>query len=89
MAPGSNSVTIAVRGGKGTGTAIIPVAAVPSRRLPLQRWLAVLLGALGLFLVAGIVTIVGAAVREGTLPPGETPGPRASGSHEPRWREPH
>jgi hypothetical protein len=76
MAPGSNSVTVTVKGGKGIGTAIVPVAAVPSRRLPLQPWLAILLGALGLFLVAGIVTIVGAAVREGTLPPGEMPGPR-------------
>jgi hypothetical protein len=76
MAPGSNSVTVAVRGAKGTGTAIVPVAAVPSRRLPLQRSLAIVLGGLGLFLFAGIVTIVGAAVREGVLAPGETPSRR-------------
>ena len=37
MAPGSNSVTISVKGAKGTGTTIVPVAAVPNRRLPLQR----------------------------------------------------
>jgi hypothetical protein len=76
MAPGSNSVTVAVRGAKGTGSAIVPVAAVPSRRLPLDRWLGVILGALGLFLFAGIVTIAGAAVREGVLPPGESPSRR-------------
>ena len=76
MSPGSNSVTVAVRGAKGTGTAVVPVAAVASRRLPLQRPLGILLGALGLFLFAGIVTIVGAAVREGVLPPGEAPSPR-------------
>jgi hypothetical protein len=76
MAPGSNSVTITVRGDRGTGTAIVPVAAVPSRRLPLDRSLGILLGGLGLFLFAGIVTIAGAAVREGVLPPGESPGPR-------------
>jgi hypothetical protein len=76
MAPGSNSVTVAVRGAKGAGTAIVPVAAVPSRRLPLQRSLAIVLGGLGLFLFAGIVTIAGAAVREGVLPPGETPSRR-------------
>jgi hypothetical protein len=76
MAPGSNSVTVAVRGAKGTGTAIVPVAAVPSRRLPLQRSLGIVLGGLGLFLFAGIVTIAGAAVREGVLPPGETPSRR-------------
>ncbi len=76
MAPGSNSVTVAVRGAKGAGTAIIPVAAVPSRRLPLQRSLGIVLGGLGLFLFAGIVTIAGAAVREGVLPPGEAPSRR-------------
>jgi hypothetical protein len=76
MAPGSNSVTVAVKGAKGTGTAVIPVAAVPGRRLPLYRSLGVVLGALGLFLVAGIVTVVGAAVREGVVPPGEVPSPR-------------
>jgi hypothetical protein len=76
MAPGSNSVTVAVRGAKGAGTAIVPVAAVPSRRLPLQRSLAIVLGGLGLFLFAGIVTIAGAAVREGVLPPGEMPSRR-------------
>jgi hypothetical protein len=34
------------------------------------------LGALGVFLFAGIVTVVGAAVREGVVPPGEAPSPR-------------
>ena len=76
MAPGSNSVTVAVSGAKGTGTAVVPVAAVPTRRLPLQRSLGIILGGLGLFLFAGIVTIAGAAVREGVLPPGETPSRR-------------
>src|SRR5690348_8943648 len=38
MAPGSNSVTVSVKGAKGTGTALVPVAAVPNRRLPLYRW---------------------------------------------------
>jgi hypothetical protein len=76
MAPGSNSVTVAVRGALGTGSAVVPVAAVPSRRLPLQPWLGTVLGAMGLFLFAGIVTIAGAAVREGVLPPGESPSRR-------------
>jgi hypothetical protein len=76
MAPGSNSVTVAVKGAKGTGTAVIPVAAVPSRRLPLYRWLGIVLGALGVFLFAGIVTVVGAAVREGVVQPGDAPSPR-------------
>ena len=74
MAVGSNGVTIEVKGAKGTGTVIIPVAAVASRRLPLERSLGAILAGLGLFLFAGIVTIAGAAVRESVLPPGESPG---------------
>ncbi len=73
MAPGSNSVTIAVKGRKGDGTVVVPVAAVPSRRLPLQRSLGGMLAGLGVFLFAGAVTIAGAAVRQSTLPPGESP----------------
>jgi hypothetical protein len=46
------------------------------RRLPLHRSLGILLGGLGLFLFAGIISIVGAAVREGVLPPGESPSSR-------------
>ena len=76
MAPGSNSVTVAVKGAKGTGTAVIPVAAVPNRRLPLYRSLGIGLGTLGLVLFAGIITLVGAAVREGVVPPGQAPSPR-------------
>ncbi len=76
MAPGSNSVTVSVRGSKGTGSVIVPVAAVPNQRLPLHRSLGVILGALGVFLFAGIVSIAGAAVRESVLPPGESPTAR-------------
>ena len=75
MAPGSNSVTVGVRGSKGTGSVIVPVAAVPNRRLPLNRSLGIILAGLGVFLFAGIVTIAGAAVRESVLPPGESPSP--------------
>jgi hypothetical protein len=75
MAPGSNSVTVSVRGSKGAGSVIVPVAAVPNRRLPLDRALGIILAALGVFLFAGIVTIAGAAVRESVLPPGESPSP--------------
>jgi hypothetical protein len=76
MAPGSNSVTVGVRGSKGTGSVIVPVAAVPNRRLPLHRSLGIILAGLGVFLFAGIVTIAGAVVRESVLPAGESPSPR-------------
>jgi hypothetical protein len=73
MAPGSNSVTVAVRGSKGSGSVLVPIAAVPNRRLPLDRPLGFILSTMGLLLFAGIVTIAGAAVRESVLPPGEAP----------------
>jgi hypothetical protein len=75
MTSGSNSVTVGVSGSKGHGRAVVPVVAVPIRRLEFSRGRGVILGLLGLVLVAGIVTIIGAAVREGVLPPGDEPGP--------------
>ncbi len=77
MSPGSNSVTVGVKGSRGEGSVIVPVAAVESRRLPFERALAYTLIGVGIVLFAGIVTIAGAAVREGALPPGETPTPVA------------
>jgi hypothetical protein len=76
MAPGSNSVTVSAYGQKGSGRAVVPVVAVSARRLPLYRWLGVILGAIGLFLFIGAVSIAGSAVREGTLEPGEIPDPK-------------
>jgi hypothetical protein len=73
MTGGSNSVTIEVTGARGKGTAVVPVVAVPVRRLGFNRALGAGLGALGVVLVAGILTIVGAAVRESVLPPGLEP----------------
>ncbi|HET7599651.1 MAG TPA: hypothetical protein VFK09_05140 [Gemmatimonadales bacterium] len=76
MAPGSNSVTVAVTGARGTGEVVVPVAAVATRRLPLARSLGAVLVGVGAFLVAGLVTIAGAAVRESVLPPGASPSRR-------------
>ncbi|HSY81697.1 MAG TPA: hypothetical protein VK807_08045 [Gemmatimonadaceae bacterium] len=73
MAGGSNSVTVGVHGSKGTGTAVVPVVAVATRRLPLYKGLGVILGAIGIFLFVGAVSIGGAAVREATLEPGQAP----------------
>jgi len=70
MVTTSYGVHVSVSGDEGTGMAIVPVQAVPTRRLPLQGPLRTVLIALGLFLCAGFLTLVGAALREGSLPPG-------------------
>jgi hypothetical protein len=76
MTGGSNSVTVNVSGKKGSGTAVVPVVIVAYSRLKLDKRMGAGLAAMGIFLFAGLVTIVGAAVREGSLTPGEVPGTR-------------
>jgi len=76
MAGGSNSVTVSVRGSLGEGKTVVPVVVVANRRLALDPKLGVTLGIVGVFLFAGLITIIGAAVREGVLPPGEAPDAR-------------
>jgi len=83
MTAGSNSVTIAVQGGKGSGTIVVPLTAVAGRRLGFDRPLAAVLFIAGLVLALGIVTIVGAAVRESVLPPGAEPD--AQRQRRARW----
>jgi hypothetical protein len=73
---GSYSVHVSVEGDSGEGTVIVPVPAFATETLAMNRGMAVGLGALGLFLFVGALTIVGAAVREGQLPPGEEPDAR-------------
>jgi hypothetical protein len=73
MSSGSNSVTVYVAGKKGTGRVVVPAAVVAYSRLRLDKPMGIGLAAMGIFLFAGLVTIVGAAVRESTLDPGEPP----------------
>jgi hypothetical protein len=73
MTGGSNSVTVEVRGALGSGKAVIPVVVVANRRLELDPKLGGVLAVIGVFLFVGLVTIVGAAVRESPLSPGEVP----------------
>ena len=80
MTGGSNSVTVTVRGSLGAGTAVVPVVVVASRRLELDPKLGAVLVAVGVFLFLGLVTIVGAAVRESSLTPGVAPDARQ------RWK---
>jgi hypothetical protein len=75
MTRGSWKVQIAVEGARGAGRLYVPLPAVSTRSARMQRGLGVLLAGLGLLLVAGLVGIVGAAVREASLPAGEQPAP--------------
>lgn len=71
MNPGSHRVHVTVHGDQGEGEAIIPFDAVATTMKAMDPILGWTLAGLGLFLVVGLVSIVGAAVREGSLPPGE------------------
>lgn len=72
MTQGSYTVRVQV----GDGVALVPVVTAPTRLKGMQRGMGVMLAALGIFLFAGAVTIVGAAVRESVLAPGEAPDDR-------------
>ena len=73
MAPTSYRVHVTVEGTDGRGTAVVPVLALATEQREMSSGMSLLLSALGLFLAAGLVTIVGAAVREAVVPPGSAP----------------
>jgi hypothetical protein len=73
MNAGSNSVTIEARGSLGAGSVVVPLAAVAQRRLAVSRAFTVLIVVGAGVLMAGMLTLVGAAVREGVLEPGLVP----------------
>lgn len=73
MSGGSNSVTVNASGAKGAGKVVVPVVVVAYKRLKLDKPMGIGLAIVGLFLFAGLVTIVGAAVRESVIPPGQSP----------------
>ena len=76
MASGSWQVRIEADGDKGSGSVAVPVPAFARNTLAMQRGLGILLFGLMLLLVVAIVSIVGAAKREGGLKAGEQPTPR-------------
>lgn len=76
MIDGSYSVQVTVEGDKGSGATLVPVMAVATRRLALDRPLGAVLLVFGGLLVAGAVTLIGAAVKESVLEPGAVPDRR-------------
>lgn len=73
MVRGPYSLQVMVEGHAGSGTVLVPILAMATRRLALQRPLGFALLVLGALLVTGAITIAGAAVRESVLEPGATP----------------
>ena len=73
MTAGSYSVEVGVAGAEGEGTVFVPVLALAERRLGMDPVVGLGLAAAALFLFAGALTILGAAVRESVLEPGREP----------------
>jgi hypothetical protein len=73
MTATSYELAVAVAGPSGPGRVMIPVLALATAQRPMAPWLGMVLGALGVFLTVGLLTIVGVAVRESVLPPGAQP----------------
>ena len=76
MTVGAYRVEVAVEGSRGSGEVSVPVTSVMLGVLDLPPGLGWVLALLGLLLVAGVVSITGAAVRESQIPEGEKAGPR-------------
>jgi hypothetical protein len=70
MASGSWEIRIDAEGSQGRGQIAVPVPSFARRTLPMQRTLGVFLLGLMVFLSVGMVSIAGAAAREGVLDPG-------------------
>jgi hypothetical protein len=75
MGFGSYQVRIDADGAKGTGRLAVPIPALALQVKKMDPTLGVALFAMMFLLVAGIVTIVGAAVREAKLKPGSAAPP--------------
>ncbi len=75
MASGSWQVRVEADGDAGSGTIAVPVPAAARSTMPMQKSLGALLAGLMVLLVAGIVSIIGAARREGQLEAGQQVGP--------------
>lgn len=73
MQSGAWQVRMEVSGAQGNGETAVPVPAAARRTLRMQKTTGTLLLGLMLLLVASLITIFGAALREGQLEPGATP----------------
>jgi len=75
MASGAYSVFVEVSGPRGDGTAIVPLNSIATQRLMMTKGLAILFAVVGSFIVVLLISVVGAAIREGRLEPGQEISP--------------
>jgi hypothetical protein len=73
MTPTSYELSVNVNGPSGPGSVVMPVMALATAQRTMTPGLGAVLGALAVFLTVGLLTIVGAAVRESVLSPGLEP----------------
>ncbi len=73
MSSGSYALHVAASGPAGSGTFIVPYTSAATATLGMPDWLGWVLAGLGAFLVLGLVSVIGAASREATLPAGASP----------------
>jgi hypothetical protein len=83
MQSGALQVRITVDGSKGQADLSVPVASFAQRTLPMPKPLAAVLIFLMVFLAFGLVSIVEASVRQGSLEPGQVP--TTSSLRRSRW----
>jgi hypothetical protein len=76
MSSGSWQIQIYADGPQGGGATSVPVPAAARGTLPMTKALAGLLVALMILIVVALISIFGAARREGAVEPGQTPSPR-------------
>jgi hypothetical protein len=75
MVRGPHEVIVQVDGAQGVGVAHIPIVAAATQQLDMAQGLQIFILGGSLFLVLGLLTIVGAASRESILPVGAQPAP--------------
>ncbi|HMF95236.1 MAG TPA: hypothetical protein VKE96_13110 [Vicinamibacterales bacterium] len=73
MTASSYQLVVSIDGPAGHGEAIVPVTALATAQRTMVPGLGLLLAGLGIFLTVGMLTIIGAAVRESVLAPGDEP----------------
>ena len=75
MTSGSWQVRVTAEGPNGKGELSVPVPALASTTKTMQGSMGAILAVLGIVLGVGVISIVGASVREGQLEPGIVPDP--------------